>query len=179
MTIRIARPGRDEAAALASLHIRCWREAYGDLVPAQVLVNVDLEQRTAIWARALDDQDRIVLAAYDGEAPVGFIMAGPPTEHLFDGMDGHVSALYVAASHYRLGLGRMLLSAAAAQWLARGGKSLALGVMAANARARGFYDAAGGRVVSTGTYTWEGHSIPDAIYLFDDLETLADIGRLK
>jgi len=178
VTIAIARPERGEAAELAALHIACWREAYRDIVPEEQLARADLEKRSAVWERAIADPERIVLATYETGAPVGFMLAGAPTETLFEGIDGHVSALYVAASHYRLGLGRRLMAGAAAQWLARGGKSLALGVLAANHRARSFYEGMGGRLVSEGIYQWDGHDLPDAVYVFDDLAALAERTRL-
>ena len=61
------------------------------------------------------------------------------------------------------------------QWLGRGGTSLALGVLAANSRARAFYENCGARLVSEGTYNWDGHDLPDAIYCFDDLRRLATL----
>lgn len=173
MTIRIGRPDPEEADGLAALHIRCWREAYRDFVPAEILDRAGIEKRRAVWRAALGDPQRIVLAAYGGDSPVGFIMAGTPLEQLFDDMDGHVPALYVAASHYRLGLGRRLLGRAAQEWAAAGGRSLALGVLADNLRARDFYEALGGRLVRSGVFDWDGHLMPDAVYVFENLAALA------
>ena len=171
--MHIERPPIDDAETLAALHIACWREAYGELVPAELLNTADLAKRTQIWRTALADPGRIVLAAYDGEKPAGFIMAGPPSEALFDGIDGHVAALYILASHQRRGIGRRSLALAAGQWLAQGGASLALGVLAENHKARRFYEALGGRLVKTGIHEWDGHPLSDAIYVFEDLGRLA------
>ena len=179
--IAIRRPRAAEAPAMAALHIACWREAYRGIVPDDLLARADLSKRTAVWRGAIADPERIVLAAYDGERAAGFIIAGKPLEHLFDGMDGHIAALYVARSHYRKGIGRRLLGTGAGQWLGRGGTSLALGVLAANSRARAFYENCGARLVSEGTYNWDGHDLPDAIYCFDDLRRLATpvIGEVR
>jgi ribosomal protein S18 acetylase RimI-like enzyme len=172
VSLAIRRPTADEAAELAALHIACWQEAYRGIVPDEVLAGADLTRRTAVWQGAIANHERIVLAAFDGRNPVGFVMAGAALETLFAGMDGHIPALYVAASHYRRGIGRRLMGEAARAWQAQGGRSLALGVLAANARARAFYEACGARLVSDGVYDWDGHELAHAVYCFDDLARL-------
>ena len=173
MSIVLRRPAAEEAETLARLHIRCWHEAYAEIVPPEILARTDVAARIAAWRRSIGDASRIVVAAYDREEPVGFVIAGRREDDVFEGADGQIAALYIAASHQRRGLGSRLLAAAARQWLARGGRSLALGVLAANAGARSFYEGLGGRLVKTGTYSWDGHPIPDAIYVFEDLPDLA------
>lgn len=173
MTIRLARVSPEEAEAFAALHVACWREAYRSMVPDSLLAGVTPAVRLPIWQAALDDPARIVLGGYDSTGPVGFVMAGVALEPLFDGIDGHIQALYVTASYYRQGIGRRLLAATARGWLATGGQTLALGVLADNVRARRFYEALGGRLVKTGTYDWDGHQLDDAIYVFENLKQLA------
>ena len=176
MTIRLARPLPHEAGDLAALHVACWREAYAGIVPQEILAPATASTRLAMWTAALANPDQIATAAYDGAEPVGFILAGPPLEPPFEGVDGQIPAFYIRASHYRRGIGRRLLADAAARWLARGGHSLTLGVLAGNVRARAFYEALGARLVRTGTYDWDGVPLPDAIYVFEPLEAL---GRLS
>lgn len=174
MTLSLRRPQPAEAEAMARLHIACWRESYAGIVPAAALDAADPGERTARWQRSLADPDGFALAAFDGEEPAGFILARANGDPAIPGADGQVAALYVLKSHHRRGLGRNLLGAAARWWLARGGRSLGLGVLAANVDARRFYEAMGGRVAKTGTYNWGGHQLPDAIYVFDDLARLGD-----
>lgn len=171
----IRRPIPGEAEALARLHIRCWREAYAGIVPAALLASADLPSRIAAWQRHIGDPNRIVVAGFDGAEPAGLILAGANEDEALAGADGHVAALYVAASHQRLGLGRRLMGAAARAWLERGGTSITLGVLAENHNARRFYESLGGRLARTGTYAWEGHELPDAIYVFDNLAVLAAV----
>jgi len=172
VTLALRRPRPEEAEELARLHIQCWREAYEGIVPKVVLENASLEARIATWRRHIADEERIVLAAYDGEKPVGFILAGPPREEVFEGADGQVAAFYILASHQRMGLGKRLLREAARGWKALGGKSLGLGVLAENAKARAFYEKMGGKLAKTGTWSWDGHPLADAIYIFHDLDAL-------
>jgi ribosomal protein S18 acetylase RimI-like enzyme len=166
------KPWPEEAAAMARLHIACWREAYGAMVPPEILVNADLDQRTAAWLRHLADAETFVLAAFAGNEPVGFIIAHPNRDPATAGADGQIAALYVAAAHYRRGIGRRLMATAANWWRAQGGQVLGLGVLVDNGRARAFYESLGGRHSQTGNYMWDGHAVPHAIYLFEELARL-------
>ena len=170
--ITYRRPRLDEAAVCAALHVQCWREAYKDIVPAELLKSFAADQRMAMWQNNLANSDRIVIGAYDGDVPVGFVIGGRPLEELFAGSDGQIEGLYVAASHYRLGIGRRLLIKAAQEWLKLDGRSLTLGVLADNKRARQFYEAMGGRLVKETVYNWGGFELPDCIYVFERLKTL-------
>ena len=170
--IQYRHPRPDEAAAFATMHVQCWREAYKDIVPAELLKTFDVSQRLARWQINLENFDRIVIGAFDGDVPVGFVMGGTPRDELFEGSDGQIEGLYVSASHYRLGIGRKLLIAIAGEWLKRDGRSLTLGVLAENKRARQFYEAMGGRLVKETVYNWSGYELPDCLYVFEDLKAL-------
>ncbi len=170
--IEYRRPRLDEAEVFAALHVQCWREAYVDILPSELMQSFDVSQRLPMWQKNLADSSRTIFAAYDGGVPVGFIIAGKPVEQLFENMDGHIAAIYVAASHYRRGIGQTLMAMAAKAWSAKGGRSLALGVLAENTRARSFYETLGAKLIKTGTYEWGGFSLADAFYKFEDLSIL-------
>ena len=167
------RPLLSEAAAMAALHIACWRECYVDIVPAALMEKSSASSRLPIWQEALADPSRAVFAAYDRETAVGFILVGKSKEPNFDCEDGHVAALYLRATHYRQGIGSRLISMAARQWIDQGGHSLSLSVLTENVSALRFYEALGARLVRLGTYSWDEHELPNAIYVFEDLATLA------
>ena len=170
---RFQRPHFEDAAAMAKLHVQCWREAYSAIVPPELVARFEIAHMIVRWQEHLSKSDRYIEAVYEDELPIGFVNSGSPVEKIHDEMDGHIAALYVAQSHYRQGLGRKLMALAAADWLRRGGRSISLGVLAENARARAFYEATGGRLVKTGTYDWHGFRLEDAIYVFEDLPGLA------
>jgi ribosomal protein S18 acetylase RimI-like enzyme len=174
--ITFQRPNIAEAAAMAQLHVQCWREAYSAIVPEELVARFDVAHMIVRWQEHLQKEKRLVIAAYDDEQPIAFVNSVSPVEKIDDEMDGHIAALYVAQSYYRQGLGRKLMALAAADWLVKGGHSITLGVLSANQRARAFYEAMGGRMVKTGTYDWHGHQLEDAIYVFEDLPRLAASG---
>ena len=136
-TIRRAVPA--DAAALAEVHVRAWHETYTGLVAPDVIATFDVDERRAMWNRALQQPashlDGIelgtVVAEQDGPL-VGFASVGPSR-----GADTartlELWSIYALAHVHGTGVGPALLNAvlgdAPAQvWLA-----------ADNARATAFY----------------------------------------
>ena len=165
-------PTLAEAPAFAALHVQCWREAYAGIVPKALLDAADVAAHTQRWQQLLVEPGRFVLGAYVDGRPAGFINAGSPLEELYEAEDGHVAAIYVLAAHYRRGIGRQLLGAAAVWWRQQGGFALGLAALAGNQQARHFYEAQGGQLVKTGIYFWHGFALPDVVYHFADLAAL-------
>jgi ribosomal protein S18 acetylase RimI-like enzyme len=176
VSLDLRRPTDDEAEAIARLHIACWREAYAGIVPAAALTGADLGERAAKWRQSIADPDSFAFAAFDAVEPVGLVLAQPGSVPDAPDGEGAIAALYVRASHYRMKLGTRLMAAAARWWLSRDGRTLRLGVLAANPRAIAFYDRMGGHAVKTTTYPWGGADLPHLIYVFDNLAALAAVG---
>lgn len=170
-----------DAPALAALHVAVWRRTYGDLAPAGAFTALDEPMRLRRWTEVLSDPSRCwgaLLAEEDG-ALAGLGLCGAPGEAAL-GDRGEVKLLYIDPGRARRGLGRRLLGAMAGLLLARGYRGLALGVVAGNAPAIGFYEAMGGR--RTGRYTdpgpvWRSDNF---IYAWDDLPALiANSGQTR
>ncbi len=157
---------------MASLHVQCWREAYAEILPAELMATFTAAKRIPLWRKVIPDETRFVLGAFDQSHPVGFVISGASNEKYIEDQDGNLDTIYIAASHYRMGIGRELLRRAAEDWLQRGGKTMTVGVLAENIRARSFYESQGARLVKLTTYLWDGHELPDAIYVFEDLKRL-------
>lgn len=119
--VRAATP-RD-APTLAALHAATWRAAYFELLPAGVLDRLDAPHLRQAWADAIEG-GAMVLIATEGDAPVGFVVAGPAPEDDVAAADGAlppdaartvlVSTLLVEPRWGRRGHGGRLLAAAAA-----------------------------------------------------------------
>lgn len=166
-------PSVDMAEDIARLHVTSWREAYAGIVPAEILANVDMAERVSRWRSYLStDGFPTYLARVDDE-PAGFIRAGALKEPLLEGADGHIFALYVLQRYCRMGLGRRLMGLAARQWIALDGRAFSVGVLNANSSARAFYEALGARFIRTDSYDWDGHNLPESLYLFENLEELS------
>ena len=166
-------PTPENAEAIARLHVASWREAYCGIVPDEVLDGVDMAERVSSWRRYLGFKGYPTFLALAGGEAAGFIRAGRLAEPLVEGADGHIYALYVLARHHRRGIGRRLMGLVAAAWVEQGGCSMSVGVLTANAPARAFYEALGGRFVTFDVYEWDGHALDESIYLFENLQELA------
>ena len=110
----------------------------------------------------------------DGEL-IGLAMGGPAADEL--PQTGAVYALYVRLSHQGRGVGRRLVRAVAADLAQHGMTALQIGCLAANAPARRFYEALGGRLVGERLFDEEGVMLPEVAYAWADIETLAATGR--
>jgi ribosomal protein S18 acetylase RimI-like enzyme len=87
--------------------------------------------------------------------------------------------LYVRERHQRRGLGRRLVQAVAAHLAQTGRHTLVIGCLAANAPARRFYEALGGRLVGEREYDEEGVKLPEVVYGWTDTRALVATGTAE
>lgn len=131
-------PSLADAEELASVHVRAWREAYGELLPGHFYDDVARESRQVMWSGLLSEQDageRVRVARRDGRI-VGFVARGPAAAHQGHPpeRDEQLYALYVLSSCYGHGVGQALLDQALSERPAQ------LWVAKDNTRARRFYE---------------------------------------
>ncbi len=169
--ILIIAAGPGDAADLAEVHVRAWRETYAGLLPAAYLAQMNPRLHARRWRRQLDAarSSEIVLAAEGRQGLVGYC-AG-----LSGAADGEaeVSTLYVLRSMQRLGLGRRLLGAAARVLQARGAERLTLWVLNGNLPAQAFYDHLGGEVAAERPVRGWGGGYRESAYRWADIGELA------
>ncbi|MGW5358922.1 N-acetyltransferase family protein [Actinopolymorpha pittospori] len=114
-SVRIAWPA--DAAEVARVQVAAWRQAYADLLPADVLDDLDEEAFTEQWQRSLakppDARNRL-LVALDHGTVVGFAATGPADDPDADPIvDGEITAFHVDPGQTRHGHGSRLLQACA------------------------------------------------------------------
>ena len=148
MARRLVTASRDDAAAIAALHTESWRSAYRGLVPDDFLGDSIVADRRRVWEERMAvaaDGDRLVLAAIEDEAMVGFTCvlrdADPAWGPLLDN-------LHVKPACKGRGIGRDLFTASR-EWSAMvsPGQPMHLWVIEGNVEARRFYDRQQGEVV--------------------------------
>jgi ribosomal protein S18 acetylase RimI-like enzyme len=145
VTVREARSG--DARALGEVHVRAWQRAYrGGLMPDAYLDGLSVDDRAGMWEQALARAPRprsARLAAEDAQGRViGFIVVGP-AEGDPDAGEGEVYALNVLPEVWGQGGGGALLAAGTERLRDAGFTTAVLWVHPDNARACGFYEAAG------------------------------------
>lgn len=164
--IRAATP--DDVDGIARVHVQAWRESYGGLVPPAALDALSVEKRAAQWQNTLGDPERLTLVAEDGGAVRGFGSCG---KVLWTGLstDSEISSLYLLNAIKRRGVGRLLFGQLLAGLAGRGFTSTGLWVLTANAPARRFYEAMGGRTGNTRIERRGDVVLDEIAYLWDDL----------
>jgi ribosomal protein S18 acetylase RimI-like enzyme len=167
----IIRPaGLADVDAIARVHVQAWHESYGGLVPPAALDARTVEQRMAQWRHTLGDPERptyVCLAENHGTI-CGFASGG---KILWTGLstDSEVSSLYLLEAVKRRGAGRALFGRLLAALAGRGFTSAGLWVLTANAPARRFYEAMGGRTGQTRMERKDEVVLDEIAYLWDDL----------
>src|SRR4051794_7355161 len=138
-SIRPAQP--DDAAAIARVRVESWRATYRGMIPDAYLDGMTIEASTALWHRVLaaaPNTTNTFVAERDGAVrgfSAGLMLAEP--KH---GLDAELTAIYVVQEEQRTGLGRQLLGAVTAAQRALGASGLIVWVIAANRKARAFYE---------------------------------------
>lgn len=137
----------EDAAEIARVHVRGWQRAYVDLLPADFLKGLSIDQRHEHWLRQLTapaDHEH-VLVADDGESVCGFAGVCPSRDSDAPVDIGELTALYVDPQAWRRGIGTRLQEHALAALSADGFGTATLWVLVGNERATSFYERTGWR----------------------------------
>ncbi len=184
MIIRAAHEA--DALAMGHLMVETFLAAHRDHMPPEAWAKRAEEWTPEVsaqgWARALREiaageglHECIYVAVDEDGELVGLAMGGPATDEL--PQTGAIYALYVRMSHQGRGVGRRLVQAAAADLARQGMTALQIGCLAANVLARRFYETLGGRLVGERLFDEEGVMLPEVVYEWADIETLAAKGK--
>ena len=115
MSCRVA--WADDAAAIAAVQVRAWRESYRELLPAEVLASMDAEQLAESWRRSLaapPDARNRVLVALERNLVTGFALTGPAADPDLDVVAvGELADLTVDPHRRGQGHGSRLMQASA------------------------------------------------------------------
>lgn len=162
-----------DAAAIADVHVRCWRETYRGIMPDDLLASLDVAARRRLWTRTIKHRryDTFVCTGKDDAGIVGFACNGPRTD-VPEPYEGEFRAIYILQEAHGQGLGRALMSAMAAALTGRGYGSAALRVVRDSLATRAFYQHLGGIEVSEGSHSVEGITIDEVVYGWPDISVL-------
>ncbi len=168
ITLRAGRSG--DEATLADVHVRSWQWAYRDLLPAEALAGLDRVSRATMWLHVLAgdfDGAQVWIAERDG-AVVGFVADGPSREEGAPDDQGEIYAIYVVEGAVGQGVGHALLTQAVDDLRDRGAVSAVLWVLAANQRARAFFERASWRADGASkSEPWEGVTLDEVRYAIE------------
>ena len=107
----------DDAAAIAAVQVRAWRQEYAGLLPDEVLAALDPADFAEAWAASLTrprDARNRVLVALERNTVRGFAVTGPASDPDSDPVaDGEIVELTVDPEQTRHGHGSRLVQACA------------------------------------------------------------------
>lgn len=149
MTLTIREGVPSDAAAVARIHVDCWRTAYRGHIDGAVLDGLDVDDKRASWRRWLKRsaagqgtdgavRHAMVVADVDGEV-VGWTTFGPARSSDREGW-GELAGLYVAPEHAGAGVGRALVAEVERRLAAAGHVRAYLWVLEGNAPAEHAYE---------------------------------------
>jgi ribosomal protein S18 acetylase RimI-like enzyme len=141
MQIRHAAP--EDARAVAEIHVDAWRAAYADILPEAFLASLTVSSRQAFWMQFLAEKQGDLQVAMEGDRMLGWINTGPCRDEGVARDEAEVWAFYVSPAAWSTGVGRQLWVSARNRLIEQGHRQCHLWVLAQNARAIRFYQAAG------------------------------------
>lgn len=151
---QLRRAGPGDAALLSALKIACWRDAYAEHLPADLLASLETHPFHSVeaWRAVLesDGPDRTTdIVEHDGRA-VGLVRHGPYVGDV-PGWRGIVDAVYLLGPYRGRGLGSALIARARGRLAAAGLEPVAIESFVFNARARALYERLGARAIARRT----------------------------
>jgi GNAT superfamily N-acetyltransferase len=177
-TLVVRRAGPEDAAAIAAVHVTAWQEAYGGLLPPEMIDALTVEVRQAWWAQVLSSpQPGADEAAYLAEldaTPVGFGLGNAQRAGALAaaGFDGEFRGPYVVRAAQGRGGGRALVAAMAAGLQQAGYRAIGAWVLRTNAPGRRFVESLGGTLLD-GPEAVRGHGrFTEVAYGWRDLASL-------
>ncbi|WP_248358634.1 GNAT family N-acetyltransferase [Anaeromyxobacter oryzae] len=133
-----------DCAAICAVHVNSWKWAYRGLVADSALDALSAADRVPIWREALAPASahRISLVERDGRA-IGFAAWGPPRDADVGADTAELYALYLEREAAGTGAAHSLMVRARAEMCEHRYARAVLWVLAANPRARRFYEKEG------------------------------------
>lgn len=133
----------NDVEAFVSMKNDAWRWAYADILPAEHLAALTIDEQAAWWRARLaksDPPDSWVFVAVDSDRLVGVAGAERARDDDAGPSTGELGMLYLLPDHVGQGLGRALHDRALVALRDAGCDRATLWVLEANARGRGFYE---------------------------------------
>lgn len=173
MTLRIRDAAEADLEAVARVHVQAWRESYGAFLSAEALRGLSVEERVALWRKALAEADHrsaFLVAEADGEI-VGLARGGPVRAEGAERLrtDAELYAVYLLDRVKRRGIGRRLMLGIFHHLAAQGFRSCGLWVLTPNTAARRFYESLGGVAGIEQTFELRGDTVSETAYRFEPI----------
>lgn len=133
----------EDCRVIAEVHVASWQHAYRGILSEQYLASLAVDEREAMWRRMVERQPSHLLVVRANGQVIGFVAFGASRDEGAPHNRAEIWAIYVKASSWSSGAGRLLWLEALQRIVAEGYKSVSLWVISGNERAVRFYERAG------------------------------------
>lgn len=168
MQFRIRRATREDAEAIAAVHVESWKTTYAGIVPDEYLASLDAGERVGMWRGWLSSPGLFIFVAEDGVGIIGFVGGGRVREAI-SGFAAELYALYVLREHQGRGAGRQLTFALVDRLRREGFESMLVWVLRENP-AVSFYIHLGGMQIASKSIEIGGASLEESAFGWPSLE---------
>ena len=141
-----------DALLLAKVHLDTVVTAYADMFPARAPTPT-LEMLVNEWRTAFDDPTHQAFLATEAGSAIGTVAIRSDPDNVGS---GELRRLHVVPTHWARGIGSALYSTALQALRNAGYSEAGLWVLAANSRARSFYERRGWTLVPDKILEWPG-----------------------
>jgi ribosomal protein S18 acetylase RimI-like enzyme len=132
---------REDADALARLHVASWQSAYAGLLPSELLAALDVVKRADAWRAILGDASGTAYLACEAQDVLGFVHVCPSRDEYEPQRPvGEITSIYVASQVWCKGIGKKLLDRGLSRLVELGHGEATLWVLEGNQRACRFYE---------------------------------------
>jgi GNAT superfamily N-acetyltransferase len=166
----IRKATRDDAAAIARVHVDSWRTTYRDIVPEEHLAKLSYEERENLWKRAIADPRQFTYVAEEAGRIVGFANGGK-NRGMESDYTGELYAVYLLQAHQQRGVGRRLTLAIATDLEKAGMRSMIVWVLKDNPACE-FYRRLGGKPAASKMTIIGGTTLEEAAFGWSDVGPL-------
>lgn len=173
MRIRLAR--KEDAEAIARVHVESWRSTYRGIIAADFLANLSLENHAERWREILkmQNQKNYTFVADNTDRQIAGFISGGSQRDLKINYEAELYALYLLESAQRRGLGIRLVQAATSHLFRDGFKNMLVWVLENNP-SRKFYEALGGQYVTEKAIIIGDQKLTEVAYGWLDLRLLLE-----
>ena len=148
MAVTIRDATAEDAREIAEVHVASWRWAYRGQLPDEVLNDLSIDEREAMWTawfRGSETRAAVLVAQDEGGRVVGFANAGASRDQDAAPGTGELRAIYLVRDVQGTGVGRRLLDASLDRLRSADFDRVTLWVLATNDLGRRFYEKTGWR----------------------------------
>lgn len=165
-----------DAYAIAEVHIASWKTTYRDIFPPEMLAELSVESRAALWEESLSKPsgiDFLFVAENASGEVIGFAGGGRAHEAI-KGYEGELRVMYILETYHGLGIGRRLFDHIIARLVDTGIDSMFAWALKDNPN-RKFYEKLGGEAIGDRLYERGGRYYPAVGYGWKDIRKLVDL----